>query len=278
MSETTLTVVLWAAAALVLGWTWLPALISGLGGTRFANGGSEDPTALDPGANESDYAFWHRQIVALGYEPLGTGWMRMTFHGPQWRYEVSVRAFYSRSKETYALVQRQPRPIHVWWLTMFATCWQDGGILLTSNAVDEPPDEGDYVVQGMESTDLAAVEELHLGQFTKLRSAGKRPEADGRLETLLKATERHSGRVARHVGLRMGQTYLASHALVHFFLSVPAAYLVGVGHWGVPLVNLALGTLMIITEQFAKYRAAAIMRAQIETRQAASDGLGIDQA
>jgi hypothetical protein len=58
---------------------------------------------------------------------------------------------------------------------------------------------------------------------------------------------------------------------VHFFLSVPAAYLVGVGHWGVPLVNVALGTLIIVTEHMAKYRAAGIMRAQIQDRQAASE-------
>src|SRR5262249_13977641 len=120
--------------------------------------------------------------------------------------------------------------------------------------------------------------ELHLGQVAKLRSAGKRPETDGSLETLLKATERHSGRVARHVGLRMGQTYLASHAMVHFFLSVPAAYLVGIGHWGVPLVNIALGTLIIVTEYVAKYRAAGIMRQQIKVRQAGSERPGIDHA
>src|SRR5262249_14951483 len=159
MSDTTLAVVLWAAAALVLGWTWLPALISGLGGTRYANGGGEGPTGLEAGADESDFAFRHREVFAVGDEATGTRRHAMTFHGPQWRYEVAVRAFYSRSKSSYAFVQKQPRPINVWWLTMFATCWQDGGILLTSNAVDEPPDDGDYVVQGMESTDLAAVEE-----------------------------------------------------------------------------------------------------------------------
>jgi hypothetical protein len=244
----------------------LPALISGLGGTRYANGGSEDPTNLEPAAEEFDYAFWHRQIAALGYEPLGPAWMRITFHGPQWRYEALVRTFYSRSKQAYAFVQKQPRPMDVWWLTMFATCWQDDGILLTSNAVDEPPGEGDYIVQGMESMDLAAVEELHLGQRAKLQSAGKRPETDGRLETLLKATERHSGRSARHLGLRLGQTYLASHALVHFFLSVPAAYLVGAGHWGVPLGNLVLGVVFGLSDHLAKRRAAALMRAQLRDR------------
>src|SRR5215213_4414705 len=75
MDDQTLSVVLWGAAVLFLGWTWVPALISGLGGTRYANGGTDDPTALEPGPGESDYAFWHRQLVVLGYEPLGPAWM-----------------------------------------------------------------------------------------------------------------------------------------------------------------------------------------------------------
>src|SRR5687768_12719085 len=102
MDEPTLTVVLWGAAILFLGWTWVPALVSALGGGRYANGGTDDPTALEPGAAEADYAFWSQQLLALGYEPLGTGWMRLTFHGPQWRYESRVRGFYSRARQTYA--------------------------------------------------------------------------------------------------------------------------------------------------------------------------------
>jgi len=94
MNETALAVVLWGIAALLLGWTWVPAVISGLGGTKYANGGTDDPTALDPSTQGADYAFWHEQLRALGYEPLGPAWMRVSFHGPQWRYETQVRTFY----------------------------------------------------------------------------------------------------------------------------------------------------------------------------------------
>src|SRR5690242_8689125 len=66
------TIVLWGVAALILGWTWLPALIAGLGGSRYANGGTDDPSALDT-ANESDYRVWADQLTALGYAPLGAG-------------------------------------------------------------------------------------------------------------------------------------------------------------------------------------------------------------
>jgi hypothetical protein len=262
MSDTTLTVVLWGVAALVLGWTWLPALISSLGGARYVNGGTEDPAALES-ADEPDYAFWHRQLVALGYSALGPGWMRITFHGPQWRYETHVRVFHSRAKHAYAFMQKQPRPMDVWWLTMFATVWQDGAILLTSNAVDEQPGDGEFVIQGVESMDLAAVEVLHLAQHAKLHAAGKRPDSDGGLINLLHATDRHSGPSARHVALRMGQAYLATHGVVHFFLSLPAAILLGPDHWGLPLGNVILGVLFNVSDYLAKWRAGAFMRAQV---------------
>src|SRR5262245_49631426 len=85
---------LWGAAALVVGWTWIPALLSGLGATRYANGGTEDPALLQT-ASEEDYLFWQRQLSARGYEPLGTGFMRLTLYGRDWRYETQVRAFRS---------------------------------------------------------------------------------------------------------------------------------------------------------------------------------------
>ncbi|MBO0698464.1 MAG: hypothetical protein J2P46_08725 [Zavarzinella sp.] len=263
MDEPTLSAILWGAAVLFLGWTWVPALISGLGGTRYANGGSDDPTALDPAAGEPDYAFWHRQITGLGYEPVGPAWMRITFHGPEWRFETGVRAFYSRAKQTFAFVQRQPRPMDIWWLTSFATSWQDGGLLLTSNAVDEAPGEGDYIVQGIESTDLAAVQELHLGHKARLEAGGRKADRDGSLTTLLKATEQHAGRMARHVGARLGQTYLATHGAIHLFLSFPVAYMLGPGHWAVAMVNLVLGGILRMSEYTAKRQAANVMRSRL---------------
>src|SRR5947208_5847759 len=127
--------------------------------------------------------------------------MRLTFYGPDWRYVTQVRAFRSAASRTFAFIQKQPRPLDVWWLTMFATCWQDGGILLTNNGADQPPADGDYVVQGMESTDLAPVEELHWGAAAQLRAAGRRPDPDGSLDTLLRTTERHAGPAARQTGV-----------------------------------------------------------------------------
>jgi len=265
MTETAVVVLLWGVTALLLGWTWIPALIGGLGGTRYSNGGSEDLTVLDPERGEADYLFWHSQITALGYEPLGTGWMKINYHGPSWRYETQVRVFHSRAEQSYVFIQKQPKPLDVWWITMFATCWTDGGLLLTSNSADEPPGNGDYIVQGIESEDLRAVQELHLAERDRLLKSGKRTERDHGLETLLNAARVHSGPAARYLGMKQGQSYLLAHGLIHFFVSIPAAFLSNWDHWSLPMVNLILGSLLALGDRGAKARAGKILREQINT-------------
>jgi hypothetical protein len=262
MNDTIWIATLWGAAALVLGWTWIPALLSALGGTRYANGGSEDPSLLESAA-EPDYLFWARQLATLGYRPLGTGWMRITLYGRDWRHDSQVRAFWSAERKTFAFIQRQPRPLDVWWLTMFATCWQDGGLLLTTNGADQPPDTSDYVVQGMESTNLAAVEELHRGEVVRLRETGRRPDPDGSLDTLLRATARHAGPQACYHGSKLGLSYLLTHGAIHAMLTVPVAATVGLGHWGMPMVNLVLGCVLAVSEYAARQRAGRLMRDQL---------------
>jgi hypothetical protein len=260
MNDAAWAIVLWGVAVLLLGWTWIPALLSGLGGTRYANGGSEDTTLLATDG-EADYAFWRNQLVTLGYEPIGTGWVRLTLYGSVWRYETRMRIF--RAGGRFAFIQRQPPPLDVWWLTTFATLWQDGGLLVTSNAVDQPPGDGAYVVQGMESTDLAAVGELHLAQIGRMQAAGRRVDPDAPLDRLLRALREHTGPEARYTGVKLGQSYLLAHGGIHAALSVPPAVVMGLGHWAVPLVNLALGGILAASEAAARWRAGRKMRSEI---------------
>jgi len=266
MDDTTLAIVLWGAAALLLGWTWIPALIAGLGGPRFQLTGSEDPTALQLTNATPDYAFRFEQLTKLGYEPVGSATMRLNFHGSDWRHDFQLRVFWSRAKQTFAFVQKQPKPLDVWWLVSFATVWTDGALLLTNNGADEPPGEGDYIIQGIETDDLAAVEALHVSTRDRLIAAGKRIERDGGLETLLAAIRKQASPAARYVAVKLGQTYLTTHVVIHVILSLPPAYLNGLGHWGVPTVNLVLGTLFAVGEYFARRRAGATLMTQITSQ------------
>jgi hypothetical protein len=264
MSDAAITLVLWCIAGLILGWTWIPAFIAGLGGTRYSIEGSEDPTVLAPTGPERDYAAWHKRVAALGYDPLGSMRMRITCHGPVWRYEIHARVFRSRSKQAYAFIQKQPWPLDSWSLAMFATCWNDGSLLLTSNAAQESPDDGGYVVQGTETSDLAVAEQLHLATCERMKEAGKRPDPEGGLEPLLTAIRLHAGKAARYVGLKIGQTYLVPHVLIHVIVSAPLVYMNGIGHWSVPLANVILGSLMAAAEYTAKRRAGKMLKAQAE--------------
>jgi hypothetical protein len=266
MDDTWVVFALWTAAALLLGWTWIPALIAGLGGSRYSNGGAEDLMALDPMPGEPDYAYWHQKITALGYEPLGPAWMRIRFHGSDWHYEFRVRVFYSRSKKAYAFVQRQPSPMNVWCLVMFATVFAEDKLLLTSNTMNESAQDEAYMIQGLESENLAAVEEMHLAHCDRLKHSGHRPDPEGTLETLLQSMQKHAGPAGRYVGMKLGQTYLATHVPIHAFLTLPVAYISGIGHWSVPLVNLTLGLMLAMSERVAKRRAGVMMREQVMAR------------
>src|SRR5256885_1069585 len=108
----TLIVLAWSLAALAILWTWIPALISALGGTRYSCGGGNDIHGMEPSAAEPDYAFWAEQILALGYEPLGTSWMRINFAGSDWSHYSLVRIFVNPAKQSYAFMQKAPAPFH----------------------------------------------------------------------------------------------------------------------------------------------------------------------
>jgi hypothetical protein len=262
VNDTALVIVLWGSVAIFLGWTWVPALIAGLGGTRFRIDGTEDPVALQSAAAEPGFATRFQQITNLGYEPLGVAQIRLTFYGSAWRFDIPMRVFWSRTRKMFAFYQQQPRPMDSWWLISFATCWSDDGLLLTNNAVDESPSEGQYVVQGIEANDPAAVEALHLATRDRLQTGGKQPIPNGSLETLLAAIRGNAASAARYVSVRLAQTYLATRIPIHLVLSAPVAYMNGLGHWLLPAANLGLSVFLIAGEQVAKRRAGKLLRTQ----------------
>ena len=264
----TVIITLWGLTAIVMAWTWIPALIAALGGTRFHCGWSSETLAMTPTIGEPDYSFWAEQLIALGYQPIGSGWMRIDFAGSDWSLHSSVRVFRNDQKNSFALMQKAPAPYHFWPGAVFATCWADGGLLVTDNnlAADPHPDD-EYIRQGMVSLKLADVEALHLATVEVLRRNGRKLDSDSSMESLMHAAERHFGPEARRSHSRSGTQYLFAHGMIHLCVSTPAAYIAGLGHWSVPVANLVLAVILLFGENSQKRQYAREVRKALRVRQ-----------
>jgi hypothetical protein len=264
--------VLWGVAALVLAWTWIPALISALGGTRFLTGLAPDLEGADRAKREPDYEFWSSQILALGYEPLGFAWTRINFAGPEWVLFSPLRIFVHPQKQCFAIMQKAPAPFWFWPGSLFATVWSDGTMLISdNNLAAEPNPEDELIRQGIVTLKLADLEMVHLATTEVLRRNGRKPEGELTIDTLLHALQTHFGAEARRTHGRAGTQYLFAHSLIHICLSTPAAYVAGIGHWSVPLVNLILALIMLYGESSQKRQYAAAVRYAFRQKQVGWD-------
>lgn len=270
IDQTTIVIILWGAAALVLAWTWVPALISSLGGTRYLNGWSNDTSMMAPSEREPDYSFWAEQLLAMGYEPLGSGWVRINFAGKEWAIFASVRVFKNASKNCYAYMERAPAPFFFWPGAIFATCFPDGQLLITDNNRDAQPDPDDlYIRQGMVTLNLVDTETYHLATLAALRQLARKPDPDMSMDTLMHSLAKHDGAEARSVHSRASTQYLFAHGLIHICISIPTGYLLGLMNWSVPLSNLVLALVMLMGESSQKRQYARAVRAAMRMRQMA---------
>lgn len=264
--------VLWGVTALVLAWTWIPALISSIGGTRYLSGLAPDLEASDRARREPDYEFWANQLLALGYEPIGSAWVRINFAGPEWIIFTPLRVFVHPQKQCYAYMQKAPAPFWFWPGAVFATVWSDGTLLVSDNNVAADPNPDDELIrQGIVTLKLAELEIAHLATMDVLRRDGRKPEGELTVETLLVSMQRHFGTEARRNYGRAGTQYMFAHGLIHICLSTPAAYVAGIGHWSVPLVNLILALIMLYGESSQKRQYAAAVRYAFRQKQVGWD-------
>ncbi len=262
--------ILWGVAILVVAWTWIPALIAALGGTKYLSNGVNDPDHLEPTAKEPDYAYWVYQLQELGYEPLGQGWIRVDFAGHEWSLYTVLRVFYHKQNQCYAILQRVPAPFYFWPGASFITCFSDGRMLFTDNneAVSPFPDD-EFIRQGVVSLDLADVQELHLATMEALRGKGLRPDTEANIETLLQAMQTHIGPEVRRHHAHNGTQYLFAHLLIHVCVSAPAAFVthMNFAHWSLPLTNLVLAVILLVGESAQKRQYARMVRLAMRDKQ-----------
>jgi hypothetical protein len=270
IDKDTALVVLWGATILLVGWTWFPAIVSALGGARYSLRGIERTGYEFPAPDDLIYEVWATQLQQLGYEGVGVGAARVEFLEDQWRVEGQFRVFHSIQKQVYVLVQKMPDPWRIWREVTFITRLSDSGLVMTRNVPARPSGEETAVIQqGVESNELAEVENLHLETVEKLRRRGQRAESDSSLEGLLHALEEAARPAVRANAAHLGKRFLALHFIIHGCISLPAAYYAGLGHWGLPLTNLVLAVVMRIGETAQKRQTAYAMAQKLRARQSA---------
>jgi hypothetical protein len=263
---TPIVLALWAAAGLWVAWWFVPLTLSALGGTRYANGGEEDPAALEPDGTDPAYAAAFEALRKLGYEPVGPGWMRLTFNLRFWVYRTTVRAFRKRAAGRFAFLHEQPFA-RGWHQPFFATCWADGGLDLTAGGFGETytADDG-FACETLPTDDLGALEARHADRVAAREATGRRRDPDLSLATLLDATERHAGPSTVTPTARLARTELVATGGPLAVATALAVLVFSPWSWAVPAV------VLLVLAAFAVWLAvkAANLRAVLRGRAAAS--------
>ncbi len=254
---------LWIAFGAWAIWWSVPLAIGAFGGTRYANGGEENPGAIEPDGSDPAYATAFAALRALGYEPLGPGWMRLAFYLRFWVYRTKVRAFRKRSAGRFAFLHEGPN-VPGWHQVYFATCWADGGLDLTVGGLAESFSDVDgFACESLPTDDPAELEARHAARVAACEAAGRRRDTDLSLSTLLDATERHAQLSTLGPTAQLARMELKIVGIsVAIAVGIPAS-IVGPWHWLPPAVGLvALGIYTgLLRLKTAQYRAHLRARA-----------------
>jgi hypothetical protein len=253
-------VALWVAAGAWLCWWFVPLLICSAGGTRYANGGEEDPAAIEPDGTDPAYTAAFEALTRLGYEPVGPGWMRLTFHLRAWTYRTTVRAFRKRSAGRFAFLHEQPFAPG-WHQLILATCWADGGLDLTAGAAADTyaADDG-FAMETLATGDPAAVEARHAERVAAREAIGRRRDPDLSLRTLLDATERHAGPSTIEPTAKTARVDLVAMGGPVAVAAAAAVLVFGPFSWAVPAALLVVLTGLAVLAAAARASVAAKLR------------------
>jgi hypothetical protein len=255
---------LWAAAGLWLVWWFVPLTVSALGGTRYANGGEEDPAAIEPDGTDPAYAAAFDALRRLGYEPVGPGWMRLVFNLRAWVYRTKVRAFRNRAAGRFAFLHETP-VIPGWHQVFFVTCWADGGLDLTAGGLADTFTTGDdgFASETVPTLDPAAVEAQHASRVAAREANGRRRDPDLSLASLLAATERHAGASTITPTARLARTDLVAMGGPLAVATALAVLVFSPWSWAVPAVVLLVlaGFAVLLAVKTANLRAVLRARA-----------------
>jgi hypothetical protein len=254
----------WLVAGAASLWCWVPILLHVLIGTGYENGGAEDTTATEPDGSDPDYTEVHAVLTELGYEPLGAGFMRLFFYRWSWRVRTRVRAFRSRATKRFAFVTNGSFPNHRYNHVFFATCWADGGSLLTTSwSVKFLHVNGPDVTNLCPTASVIALERHHAAAVSEMEAQGRAADADMSLNHLLSVTRSRAQRV-RGQGRKALFSFALSWLIVQGLVTGIAVH--RSGWWNLApaltcIVALVLIRLIDLNAQLAHARA---LRQQVQ--------------
>ncbi len=259
--------VLWLVFGAWAFWWYVPLLICAAGGTRYANGGEENPAAVEPDGTDPAYTTAFDALRGLGYEPLGPGFMRLTFYLRLWVFRTKVRAFRKRAAGRFAFLHEGPYTPG-WHQVYFATCWADGGLDLTCGGFSEQYSADDGLASEVVPTDdPAELEERHTGRVAAREANGRRRDSDLALDTLLDAAKRHAQLSTISPTARLAGVELKLIGLPTAIGVGVACYALGPWHWLPPTAGLLGMCIYAYLLHANQTRLAAHVRARAAEQQ-----------
>ncbi|MBA4188596.1 MAG: hypothetical protein C0467_11400 [Planctomycetaceae bacterium] len=240
-TEEYLLVALWAVAAIWAVWFWVPMFLMCTIGSGYENGGTEDPTAIEPDGRDPNYELAFNTLRELGYEPLGPGFMRLWFYGWYWAYRTKVMTFRSRASGQFAFVQQHPHPFTGYNQIFFATCWDERRILLTTGGVAAATQEEEHgVTKVWDTENIPELERHHRDESAKLIAAGWRRDSDQSLEHLLGVT-RDRANARRGLDSRVHRGNFVRLLAAYLFFTILPAWEFELSWWA-PVASLCIVT------------------------------------
>jgi hypothetical protein len=257
------TPVLQVTCLLVVLWLCLPSLAQAIRPRHHPCGVLGGPEDLDPAVNDGVPEAVYKELVALGFSPLGIYWERgfgLTFR---------EYAFASTDYQCFAMVYRlfvgeQPR-------VAFLTVFTSGAAAYTPNYLGGiVADEPDYRAGGVAAGTLAEVLDEHRRRVEKFTGEGHVPMVGDRLDDVLEAqralyANRAVARRVRYGSFLLGAGTLA--VLGGIFGKV--AFEFGVNHPFTWVVLLAECGSMILFRLYGPHESPAL-RGQARQERVAS--------
>jgi hypothetical protein len=257
-----LTVILQAAAAVAVLWICLPDLLDLLG-LAFRNGIDGGPSDVEPDGTDPSHEDFHRQLLALGFVPLGRYWEGMRFGKTFQEF-----AYASEREGCFAsMFGLAHKDHHVAFLTTFA----DGAAVITKNIdglVLATDDLRAVFVPTNVLADILAEHRRHVGEF---RAGGHVPACDCTLEGFRAAESAYyhnRSQRARRVKAVAGNIVVRLVVVAVLFL--PMVFLLGLRPHGPSfwLGLLAASAGFILFERWLIRTSMAILSARREEHDA----------